>query len=61
MRRNGLLYRISKGLRIVGECEMDQRRVRAMGREEGQDNLSSRDNTVSCSMGVLVLSAFPKD
>lgn len=48
-------------LRFVGECGIDQRWVRAMGREEGLDNLSSRDNMVSCSMGLLVLSTFPKD
>lgn len=29
------LYRKSKGLRFVGECEVDQRRVRVMGTEQG--------------------------
>lgn len=48
-------------LRFVGEREMDQRWVKAMGKEEDQDNLSSRDHMVSCSMGLLVLSTFPKD
>lgn len=61
MKRNSLLYRRSKGLRFVGECGVVQRWVRAMGRGEDQDNLSSKENMVSCSVRLLVLSTFPKD